>query len=110
MPRSNTAYFDSIPVRFSARGSCSTDSNTATPGGLLRDVSAGPHQIVKAVHGFLRTPRDAAQQQHAEQRVVEAPREVPRDRHEHAPLAALQRPEQRLRLVVLLPPPEHPLL
>src|SRR5690606_21476802 len=57
----------------------------------------------EAVDWFARRPGDSAEQQRAEQRVVEGPGEVARDRNKHAARPHFVRPEQRLRLTVLVP-------
>src|SRR5687767_14658883 len=60
---------------------------------------AGCHQIVKAIDRLAGCPGDAAQQQYTEQRVVECPGEVTRDRDENTAAILFGSPEQRLRLV-----------
>src|SRR5688572_28359870 len=65
----------SPPVVFKATGGLTPRRSRGVrhSAASLRHVRAGPHQVVEPVHRLLRGPRDAAEQQHAEQRVVERP-------------------------------------
>src|SRR5262245_50352910 len=68
---------------------------------LQADSRARPDQRLEALHRLMRAPGDPAQQEQAEERVVEAPGVVARDADEDAALAVLAGPDQGLRLPLL---------
>src|SRR6266480_593085 len=58
-------------------------------------------KIVEAIDRLMGGPRNSAQEQQTEKRIVERPSVVARDRDEHAAFGLLADPQQRLRLAFL---------
>ena len=65
------------------------------------------HQVIETVNGISGAPGDAAQQQDAEEWIVEGPREVTQNRHEDSSASRLEGPEEWLLNVVFLTATDH---
>lgn len=60
---------------------------------LFRNPRPDRHQIVEPIDGLAGGPGNAAEDERAEERIVEGPGIVPEDRHEDPPFAALVGPQ-----------------